>query len=153
MREQMEAIISAFQMQRMYYREEMSCLLKTMLIQLVQSAALEQTETYAFACQLIQYLQAHYSEDLKAEQVAAHFNYHASHINRIMRRATGTTLHNYLLRYRISVAKTLLISTSLMVCQISDQIGFRSAAHFSNTFRKETGCSPGEYRVTRQKYV
>ena len=153
LRESLEAIISVFQTQRTYFREEASSLLKALLIQLARSAMLERTESDELACQLIRYLQEHYREDLKAEQVAAHFNYHTSHINRIMCRATGTTLHNYLIRYRLNVAKTLLLSSSLTISQISDQIGFKNAGHFSNTFRKSTGCSPGEYRATRQKYV
>ena len=153
MREPLESIVSVFQTQRTYFREEASALLKTLLIRLANAAMLERTESNELASQLIRYLQEHYREDLKAEQVAAHFNYHASHINRILYRATGTTLHNYLIRYRLNVAKTLLLSTSLTVCQISDRIGFKNAGHFSNTFRKATGCSPSEYRATRQNYV
>lgn len=153
LREALETIISAFQTQRHYYREEVSCLLKAVLIRLARSALLTKTESDAMADRLIRYLQDHYNEEIKTEQVAARFNYHACHINRIMRRATGTTLHNYLIRYRIGVAKTLLISSELTVSEIAAETGFQNAPHFSNTFRKVTGCRPGEYRATRQKCI
>ncbi|MGI6107847.1 MAG: helix-turn-helix domain-containing protein, partial [Lachnospiraceae bacterium] len=47
---------------------------------------------------------------------------------------------------RMSAAVILLQSTELSVADISEQIGFSSAEHFSNTFRKFSGMSPRQFR-------
>lgn len=150
---QLEDIISAFQTQKRYYQEEASCLLRSLLIQLARAALLTKPKTNATANQLIQYLQTHYSENLTAERIAAEFNYHPCHINRIMRSATGTTVHNYLIGYRVSVAKRLLSSTELTVSQIAGQLGFQNGAYFSNLFKKAVGCSPSDYRIAQRESI
>ena len=78
--------------------------------------------------------------------IAEKFNYHAYHINRIMRNATGTTVHQYLVNYRISIAKNLLSNTSLSIEDIAVRVGYKSAAYFSLSFKKLVGCSPNCYR-------
>lgn len=53
-----------------------------------------------------------------------------------MRNATGITVHKYLINYRISMSKGLLINTDLSIEQIARQVGFESAAYYSLSFKK-----------------
>lgn len=142
----LEEIISVFQTRKLYYEEECSCLLKSLLIQLARSTLLSKAKTNHIANQLIHYLQEHYREDLTGERLAAEFNYHTYHINRIMRSATGTTVHKYLVQYRISVSKNLLSNTSMSIDEIAAEVGFKNTPYFSNSFKKIVGCSPSSFR-------
>lgn len=142
----LEEIIAVFQTQKLYYTEECSCLLKSLLIQLARSTLLSKSKTNHIANQLIHYLQEHYQEDLTSDQIASEFNYHSYHINRIMRNATGTTVHKYLINYRISVSKNLLSNTSMSIEEIAAEVGFKNTPYFSNSFKKVVGCSPSYYR-------
>lgn len=142
----LEEIISVFQTRKLYYAEEASCLLKSLLIQLARSTLLAKSKTNHIANQLIHYLQEHYREDLTSDRIAAEFNYHAYHINRIMRSATGTTVHKYLIHYRISVSKELLSNTAMSIEEIAAEVGFKNTPYFSNSFKKIVGCSPSYYR-------
>jgi AraC-like DNA-binding protein len=63
-----------------------------------------------------------------------------------MRRSTGTTIHNYLVRCRMDAAKTLLLSTDMTVSQVAEEVGIESEAYFCNSFKKLTGITPKEYR-------
>ena len=144
-------ILSAFQTQRIYFREHTSCLLKAFLIQLARSTLLARTKTNAIANQLICYLQEHYREDLTCDQIAAEFNYHTYHINRIMRNATGTTVHKYLINYRIAVSKSLLSNTNMSIEEIASEVGFKNTPYYSNSFKKIVGCSPSYYRSRHLK--
>lgn len=139
-------IMSVFQSQRIYFREQASCLLKTFLIQLARSTLQTTTKASAISNQLIAYLQEHYREDLTCDEIALHFNYHTYHINRIMRNATGTTVHQYLINYRISMSKSLLCNTSMSIEDIAAEVGFKNTPYYSNTFKKIVGCSPSYYR-------
>lgn len=142
----LEEIIEVFQTRKLYYLEECSCLLKSLLIQLARSTLLSKTKINHVANQLITFLQEHYQEDLTGERLAAEFNYHTYHINRIMRSATGTTVHKYLVEYRISVSKTLLSNTSMSIEEIATEVGFKNTPYFSNSFKKIVGCSPSSFR-------
>lgn len=143
----LENIISVYQTQRLYFREETACLVKELLITLARSTLLSHSKTNAIANQLIRYLQENYREELTSDIIAARFNYHAYHINRIMRNATGTTVHKYLINYRISVSKNLLGNTTMSIDQIAAEVGFKNVSYFSNSFKKVVGCCPSTYRA------
>ena len=142
----LDTIIGVFRTRRLYYEEECSCLLKSLLIDLARSSLLARAKTNQIASQLIAYLQAHYREELTGERLASEFNYHTHHLNRIMRSATGTTVHKYLIEYRISVSKALLSNTAMSIDEIAAHVGFHTTPYFSNTFRKIVGCSPTTFR-------
>lgn len=153
MQNKLESIIGVFQTQKLYYREEASCMLKSLLIQLARSTLLSKTKTSAIANQLIHYLQENYREDLTSDQIAAEFNYHSYHINRIMRSATGTTVHKYLINYRIAVSKNLLCNTDMSIEEISTEVGFLNTPYFSNSFKRVVGCSPTAYRLAHLENI
>lgn len=47
---------------------------------------------------------------------------------------------------RISRAKELLADPAIRIHEIAEKTGFSDVAHFSRSFKKITGCTPGEYR-------
>lgn len=53
---------------------------------------------------------------------------------------------NYILNYRINIAKKLLRETSLSVSEISEKSSFTDYNYFSRIFRKKLGMSPSAYR-------
>lgn len=142
----LEEIVNVCKTHRFYFQEEASCLLKELLIALARFSLLPQKSGEEIASNIISYLQKNYQEDITSEMIAEKFNYHAYHINRIMRNATGTTVHQYLVNYRISIAKNLLSNTSLSIEDIAVRVGYKSAAYFSLSFKKLVGCSPNCYR-------
>jgi len=149
----LEKIISVFQTQRLYFREEAACLMKELLITLARSTLLSHSKTNAIANQLIRYLQENYQEELTSDLIAARFNYHSYHINRIMRSATGTTVHKYLINYRISVSKNLLGNTTMSIEEIAAEVGFKNVSYFSNSFKKIVGCCPSTYRARHMRSI
>ncbi len=150
---QLREILDTYTTQKIHYREYASCTLKQLLITAIRSSSLSNTRASRTASQLIQYLQEHYSEPISSALLAETFNYHAYHINRIMRNATGITVHKYLINYRISMSKGLLINTDLSIEQIAMKVGFDSAAYYSLSFKKLMGCSPSLYRKLQREYV
>ncbi|MEO6548673.1 MAG: AraC family transcriptional regulator [Ferruginibacter sp.] len=59
---------------------------------------------------------------------------------------TGFTPLNYLINIRISEAMRLLKKNHLSVTNIALDTGFNSSQHFSTTFKKLTGLTPGDFR-------
>lgn len=70
-----------------------------------------------------------------------------SHISRIFSQLEGVTIEKYLLLLRMERAKELLIHTELSASEIGDRLGYSSPQSFTTQFGKETGKTPGEYRL------
>jgi AraC-like DNA-binding protein len=60
-------------------------------------------------------------------------------------RAIGMTPLNYVLQWRIAVAKNLLAREQLSVAEVALAVGYQSASAFSTAFSRETGRSPKEF--------
>lgn len=80
--------------------------------------------------------------DLLVEQ--AHMS--KSYFMRLFRQHMGTTPYNYLLCWRISQAKELLLTTDRPVGEIAAAVGFGNESNFSTRFAAMTGQSPLQYR-------
>lgn len=63
---------------------------------------------------------------------------------------TGFSPMNYIINIRISEATKLLKKPDMNVTEIALRTGFYSSQHFSTTFKKLTGHTPGEFR---KKYM
>lgn len=72
--------------------------------------------------------------------------YSEYYFSRKFKQEMGCTLTEYIMREKIDSAKVLLSSTSMSIMEISIELSFNSRSYFSDTFQKNTGISPGEYR-------
>jgi AraC-like DNA-binding protein len=63
-------------------------------------------------------------------------------------RCVGETPMRYLTLWRMQLAARLLADGATKVAAIGEQVGFRSEAAFSRTFKRVTGLSPAEWRRT-----
>lgn len=93
------------------------------------------------------YIQHHLSEPITTEQIAASLYISRTHLSARFHKETGTTLSDYILKEKTEEAKRLLRYTDKSLAAISSYLGFSSQSHFSRTFRKYAGITPGEYRT------
>lgn len=107
----------------------------------------KQQEYYELFANLLNFIDAHYADDLTLEQVADHIGFSKYHFSRLFKQHTNTTFHNYLLHKRIQTAQSMLTADrNLPVTDVAFRIGFNNLTTFSRCFNKYTGCSPTEYR-------
>ncbi len=92
------------------------------------------------------YVADHYREDFSMADLARDLNLSMSYMSVVFKRSTGRNFADYLNRYRISVAKDLLMHTDKTISQIATDSGFISANTFIRTFKKIEGITPGQYR-------
>ena len=93
------------------------------------------------------YIQHHLSEPITTEQIAASLYISRTHLSARFHKETGITLSDYILKEKTEEAKRLLRYTDKSLAAISAYLGFSSQSHFSRTFRKYAGITPGEYRT------
>ena len=83
---------------------------------------------------------------LSLNDVAEHVYVSQWHLSKLLNRETGQSFFDLLGSMRIEQAKQLLANPALRVHEVAEQTGYADVAHFSKSFKKFAGCTPGEYR-------
>ncbi len=94
----------------------------------------------------LDYLRAHYQENIKLSTLADHVHMNESYLSTVIKKSTGCGFSDILNQVRIDEAKKLFKTTDLSVNEVSDRVGFSSWSYFSRVFKKVAGTSPAEYR-------
>jgi AraC family transcriptional regulator len=95
------------------------------------------------------YLAAHLAEDVPLQTLSDLVKLSRSYFSRAFKISTGLAPHQWLLQARIGKAKQLLLDTDRPLAQIAIDVGFADQAHFTRTFRREAGESPGAWQRAR----
>lgn len=75
------------------------------------------------------------------------------HLTRAYKNTTGITLGEFIASEQIAFSKQLLSTPDILIKSVAYSAGFKSSAAFSAAFRRASGVSPQEYRLTfSQKY-
>lgn len=100
---------------------------------------------------VISFIQLKYPEPIKIESIAYACGLNRSYLTRLFKEATGYSLQEYLLVYRMKVATKLLLDTDLTVQVIAGQVGYSDAFTFTKAFKRHIGKSPSDYRRLEKK--
>jgi AraC family transcriptional regulator len=95
---------------------------------------------------IIEYIEAHLSEDLSLLTLAAEAGMSAARFARGFRRAIGQSVHQYLLRRRLEWAAALLGGVEQPIAEVALATGFCSQSHLTTAFQRLYGITPAAYR-------
>lgn len=99
------------------------------------------------AYKIISYIKQNYEMKISVEDIAQHIHMNASYISTIFKKEMGVSISEYILNYRLSVAKNLLISSpESPISEIAHFTGFYDSAHFSKCFKRSFGITAKQYR-------
>ncbi len=93
-----------------------------------------------------QFISAHYTEHIGAEDIAAAAGYSPNYLSRKFRKAVGLGIHEYLTFVRLRAAALELVTTGDSVTDIAFRCGFSDSNYFKDAFKKKYGLTPREYR-------
>ncbi len=96
------------------------------------------------------FMENHFDEKITAQELANLGYTSVSSLNRRFKAEIGMTPMQYLLKIRMTRAKTLLQRGNIPVTNIAMRCGFSSSSHFCTAFLKQTGITPSDYQA---KYV
>ena len=103
-----------------------------------------------YVAEAMNYIKDHYQEpDISVSSVAQSLNISEGHLSHTFKKETGSTLLNYLTRYRIHKAMELLKDCRVKVYEVAEQVGYRDIGYFSSTFKKIAGQTPSEYQESQ----
>ncbi|MDL2294767.1 helix-turn-helix transcriptional regulator, partial [Ruminococcaceae bacterium OttesenSCG-928-D13] len=96
--------------------------------------------------QIEQFMASRFNQSLTVADIAAHFSYSATYVNRLFKRQYGVTPIQYQIGLRIDKAKALLREfPKANIKDIAAAVGYDDARYFSRVFRLSVGLSPSEY--------
>lgn len=92
------------------------------------------------------YIELHYESDTGVQQIANHLYVSRTYLHRIFKEATGRSLKDYLIDFRIKKACWYLARTDYPVSVVARSVGYDDPLYFSKLFRQKKGLPPTAYR-------
>lgn len=97
--------------------------------------------------QAYEYVLAHYPKrELALYDIASHVGLSEKYLNQVFKEVTGTTLNHAIIQLRMDAAVRLLKDPTIKIYEICDRIGYADQDHFRDSFKKQFGLTPTDYR-------
>lgn len=87
------------------------------------------------------------NQNLSISYVAKKCNVTSSYIRKTFKEIMGITINNYIIDCRFNKAKEYLKKGYYIHAEIAEKVGYKDAAYFSRSFKKNIGMSPKEYEI------
>jgi AraC family transcriptional regulator len=95
----------------------------------------------------IQYLKGHKPDHMNfSDYLSEKCGYDYSYLSHLFSSETDTTIEQYIIAQKIEKVKEWLSYGELSMSEIAWRLGYSSAAHLGNQFKKVTGQTPGQYK-------
>jgi AraC family transcriptional regulator len=95
------------------------------------------------------YLRENLAHPLRLQAVARQVNLSVSHFNRSFKVSRGVTPHVYIVKLRLELAQSLMLTTEDPLCGIALACGLADQAHLTRLFRRRFGETPAAWRRRR----
>ncbi len=97
------------------------------------------------------YIESHYGDSITLSDISANAGINHTTLTALMKEELGCTAIEYLMQYRITIAKKQLSFTDVPIKDISNMVGFKTVQHFNRIFKEITGTTPAEFRKSAVK--
>lgn len=144
-RDTLLGLVSIFTSAEGEYRAQGSAILKQLLLKLIEAVDENALPTRMVEA-LDKYIRDNAGDDISNTEIGAIFGYHPFYISKVLKDRKGTTLRQYIIAYRLKLAKKLLTESAKSVNEVSEECGFNDPSYFTKTFKAAFGMTPKEYR-------
>lgn len=90
------------------------------------------------------YIEENYRRDVSIGELSDLVHISPYHLNRSATKALGISLHEYLIHRKLEESRKLLIE-GLSITMVAAEMGFSDQSHFTRSFRRYLGVSPGRF--------
>ncbi len=128
--------------------EELEGQLQMLAIRICECAEHKQeTEQVSLMDQIVAYVEEQYADyALSLEGMAQQFSISSSYLSRTFKEKTGVTFSQYIWQLRRDEVIRQITETDHPLKDIIVRVGYLDTANFIRKFKKEMGCTPGQYR-------
>ena len=93
-----------------------------------------------------QYIINNFNKNITLKEVADEVFLSQNYLSELFKKEMGEGYYDFLSRYRIQVAKDLLLTTNLRVYEVAQNVGYNDSITFGRAFKKLTGATPNSFR-------
>ncbi len=97
------------------------------------------------------YVQEHISEQIALNDVAAFLGISAGYFSTLFTKSAGINFKEYVNQAKIERAKEILREGGHRIYETAYLLGFDNVCYFNKLFKKQTGCTPGQYQSYAEK--
>lgn len=147
---QIEDIHTGFNMfkelDRLYSLQDFTAWLRDLLLPVCEVMNRRSSQKHRKTIDFImRYVQKHYAEDITLDVLAEKVYLTRNYLSQIFKQETGENFNNYMTRIRMDKAKELMLTGNYKIFEISQMVGYKNNAYFSQLFKKHTGLNPSEF--------
>lgn len=92
------------------------------------------------------FISENYMSNINLDDIAKLVCLSPTYVSEVFKRKTGENFSEYLIDYRIEIAKDVLKDIRYKVVDVSLMVGYRDSKYFSRLFKKKVGVNPSDYR-------
>lgn len=96
----------------------------------------------------ILFIESHYMQKLSLTNISEEVGINHNSLTKLFKAECNTTVIEYVMDYRIKVAKKQLAFTDVPIKELAVRCGFQTVQHFGRVFKKKTGKTPANFRKT-----
>ena len=97
------------------------------------------------------YIQSNLMHDVSLSSIAEHMNVSKYYLSHLFKSVTGITITEFRNELRITAAKNMLIHSQKSIEEIAEEMGFSTAAYFTEIFTRAEKIPPSKYRKYHQR--
>jgi two-component system response regulator YesN len=92
------------------------------------------------------FISENYVSNISLDDIAKLVCLSPTYVSEIFKRKTGENFSEYLIDYRIEIAKDVLKDIRYKVVDVSLMVGYSDSKYFGRLFKKKVGVNPSDYR-------
>lgn len=100
----------------------------------------------AYVKEMFTYIRKNYKNKISINEFGRRYSVSTTYLNRIFKKELGYPFNDFLNRYRIRIATSMLKNNTGFVYEIAEKTGFEEYKYFARVFRKYMGCTPSEFK-------
>jgi AraC family transcriptional regulator len=101
---------------------------------------------------VFEFIELNYHQPIRLKEVAQAVGYSPAYLTDLVRKLTGTTVNDWIIRRRIAEACNLLLKTNCPVNEIALEVGYQNINLFYSQFRNYYNNTPKAWREA-QRYT
>ena len=98
---------------------------------------------------VIDYINKNFNSEITLNQVADEVGLSPQYLSKIFKENYGINFIDYITKKRIKYAEELLLNSGKSIKEISCLVGYEDPNYFSRIFKKDTGCTPSQFRLQK----